>query len=170
MTTHRPAPPRPDPSPGTSIAVPRRFHPCVKCTAHRTDGQPCRNWACRGQQVCGSHGGRSPQAKAAAWRRLEAAAAEAIITRALSEDAMVTQQRAASARRVLGLPSEAERMARTWARHLADMARLDALEAELTGAVRRPVQGELSITARPRRGSALVFPGGRDHGSEGNHG
>lgn len=45
------------------------------CAAHRSDGQPCRNVAARGQDVCRFHGGSAPQAKAAAVRRQQARAA-----------------------------------------------------------------------------------------------
>lgn len=57
--------------------MPRKA-PKVRCTAHRRDAKPCTAWACHGQKVCGAHGGKSPQAKAAAARRLldQAAAAE----------------------------------------------------------------------------------------------
>lgn len=40
------------------------------CTAHRTDGEPCRNPAIKGAEVCRHHGGSAPQVKAAARRRL----------------------------------------------------------------------------------------------------
>jgi hypothetical protein len=32
----------------------------VKCTAHRTDGQPCNDNALEGQRVCWNHGGATP--------------------------------------------------------------------------------------------------------------
>ena len=35
----------------------------VKCHAKRQDGEPCTNWAARGQQVCMKHGGRAGQNK-----------------------------------------------------------------------------------------------------------
>jgi hypothetical protein len=44
----------------------------VRCTAHRTNGQPCKRWAIRGATVCASHGGLAPQVRAAAARRIEA--------------------------------------------------------------------------------------------------
>jgi hypothetical protein len=42
----------------------------VRCTAHRTDGLPCRAWSIRGSYVCRVHGGRAPQVRAAAEFRL----------------------------------------------------------------------------------------------------
>lgn len=40
-----------------------------KCTAHRTDGEPCGGWAMTAQQVCRAHGGMAPQARYAAYVR-----------------------------------------------------------------------------------------------------
>lgn len=40
-----------------------------RCTARRTDGEPCGNRPLKGQTVCKFHGGAAPQAKAAAARR-----------------------------------------------------------------------------------------------------
>lgn len=42
-----------------------------KCTGRRSNGQACSKWPMNGQAVCRNHGGASPQAKAAAERRLE---------------------------------------------------------------------------------------------------
>jgi hypothetical protein len=48
----------------------------VTCTAKRsTDGQPCKNAAVKGSTVCGYHGGKAPQVRAAAARRLAEAQA-----------------------------------------------------------------------------------------------
>jgi hypothetical protein len=41
-----------------------------RCTAHRSDKQPCRAWAVWGATVCVSHGGAAPQVRRAAQRRL----------------------------------------------------------------------------------------------------
>ena len=42
-----------------------------RCTAHRTNGQPCNNWAIKGGNVCRIHGGGAPQVKARAQERLQ---------------------------------------------------------------------------------------------------
>lgn len=47
------------------------------CTAHKTNGDPCPNWAVRGASVCSAHGGRAPQVRAAAEERLAVEAAVA---------------------------------------------------------------------------------------------
>jgi len=77
------APPRPPPpthEPALRLPDPRLWTPPVRlrlrvrCTAHRSDGAPCRAWAIRGGRVCSVHGGRAPQVREAARRRLESAA------------------------------------------------------------------------------------------------
>jgi hypothetical protein len=42
----------------------------VRCRGHRGDGSPCKRWSIRGAYVCPSHGGRAPQVRRAAERRL----------------------------------------------------------------------------------------------------
>ena len=49
------------------------------CKGHKKDGSPCGNYALKGQLVCRMHGGASPQAKAAAERRLALQAIDADI-------------------------------------------------------------------------------------------
>ena len=49
-------------------AVPER-----QCTAHKRNGNRCRNAAIRGGTVCGYHGGNAPAVKAKARLRLEMA-------------------------------------------------------------------------------------------------
>ena len=44
-----------------------------KCSAHSQSGKPCENFSMTGQAVCGTHGGRSPQAMAKAQRMIELA-------------------------------------------------------------------------------------------------
>jgi hypothetical protein len=78
------APPRlppPTHEPDLRLPDPRLWRPParlrlrVQCVAHRSsDGEPCEAWAIRGGRVCAAHGGRAPQVRDAARRRLETAA------------------------------------------------------------------------------------------------
>lgn len=47
-----------------------------RCSAHRTDGEPCLAWAMLGSVTCAAHGSRAPQVKRAAKRRVARAKAE----------------------------------------------------------------------------------------------
>lgn len=54
---------------GVSLKMSRK-RPAVPCSARRSNGLPCANFAMHGGRVCHAHGGRAPQVKAAAVRRL----------------------------------------------------------------------------------------------------
>ncbi|MDJ0393515.1 hypothetical protein QMK17_09240 [Rhodococcus sp. G-MC3] len=45
-------------------------NPAVTCTARRTDGQPCGNYAVKGSTVCKNHGGFAPHTRLAASQRM----------------------------------------------------------------------------------------------------
>ena len=51
-----------------------------KCKAHKKSGEPCGNYALRGQLVCRFHGGGSAHARQAAQRRLLALVEPALAT------------------------------------------------------------------------------------------
>jgi hypothetical protein len=50
-----------------------------RCRARRGNGEWCTKWPVKGAKVCGTHGGRAPQVKAAAKKRLEAESALAAV-------------------------------------------------------------------------------------------
>lgn len=79
MTTPTNRPPKPpwDSSPEnnlTAVGAPR-------CKAMNRSGGRCKKPALKGQEVCDYHGGNTPQARAAAQRRLEAREAEKAVER-----------------------------------------------------------------------------------------
>lgn len=57
---------------GPSMGPPR-------CSARRTNGEPCKNRPMRGQAVCRKHGGAAPQSRAAAARRQVETEARAVL-------------------------------------------------------------------------------------------
>lgn len=52
--------------------------PAQRCTARRSDGEPCKAWAITGGSVCVYHGGKAPQVREAARKRLEGLVPEAL--------------------------------------------------------------------------------------------
>ena len=58
-----------------------RIRPARPCGARRTNGEPCRNFAMLGGRVCHAHGGRAPQVRQAARRRLTEAAVMNVLAR-----------------------------------------------------------------------------------------
>lgn len=66
--------------------------PHPRCSGHKRDGSPCGQHPMAGQRVCKMHGGASPQARAAAARRLaEEAARAAVVTLGLPVDISPTE-------------------------------------------------------------------------------
>ena len=109
-----PRQPPPTHEPGLGLADPRLWRPParlrlrVRCTAHRSDGGECQAWAIHGGRVCAAHGGRAPQVRAAARRRLESAALTAYLYRRVPPG-LVGASPVGWAASVLG--GDAERMA-----------------------------------------------------------
>lgn len=58
--------------------------PHERCAGHNRAGNPCGLWPKAGQRVCGRHGGDSPQALAAADRRLEEEAKQVALREGLA--------------------------------------------------------------------------------------
>ncbi|MFD5809407.1 hypothetical protein [Rhodococcus aetherivorans] len=76
----------------------RNPDPSRICTAHRTNGEPCRKTAIRGGNVCMTHGGAAPAVRAKARTRLEMAAdrmAKELLGIATDDDAPVAVKLAA---------------------------------------------------------------------------
>jgi hypothetical protein len=66
------------------------MHADTHCTARRRNGEPCRNWAMLGTNVCRMHGGAAPQVRRRAQQRiLEASDKAAARLVELMQDAKV---------------------------------------------------------------------------------
>lgn len=78
--------------------VPRGAVPSVKCSAIRSNGEPCARWAIVGGTVCPTHGGSAPQVREAARRRIQTLAPDALDTMVslLDSPSEAVRQRAAA--------------------------------------------------------------------------
>ena len=93
----------------------------MRCKAHRTDGQPCGNWAIKGGQVCRYHGGSSGHVKAAAQRRL----AEQEAARAMAKYAPDRKPLENPVEALLSLASEIEGWRKYMAGKVAELESAD---------------------------------------------
>jgi hypothetical protein len=59
-----------DARPDLNLWLPKRVRWRVRCTAHRSNGQPCRAWSVHGASVCVAHGGAARQVRRAGLRRV----------------------------------------------------------------------------------------------------
>lgn len=88
-----------------------RVRQARRCTARRTNGEPCRAYALLGAEVCWTHGGAARQVRQAAQRRVAEAdvqrAADAAIRRYLRELKKWQVTRILIASALLDLPPEA---------------------------------------------------------------
>lgn len=60
----------------------------AKCSAHRSNGEPCQRSPIAGGAVCATHGGSAGHVKAAAARRLEVAAVEADVRAVIASEGL----------------------------------------------------------------------------------
>ncbi len=108
--------------------------PALRCRAMRTNGNPCGNYAMVGARVCHAHGGRAPQVRGAALRRLQTAELYGTLSRHLAEQEAERAALAPWARELRALrwnsmvgietPEELARRARLLARQLSRSARI----------------------------------------------
>lgn len=110
-----------------------------RCHVTKKDGDQCGKVAMDGQRVCGTHGGRAPQAKAAARRRLDEAADRMarellkIATTSESESVKLTAVRDALDRAGLKPPTQVEvgpKAPEPWEELLGDVAHITRAQHE----------------------------------------
>jgi hypothetical protein len=95
---------RKGPVSGRSVGlVPQGHVPAQKCSARRSNGEPCKRWAIIGGTVCPTHGGSAPQTRAAAHARIAALAPAAfhVMHAALSEEGVPWAVRVRAAQDIL---------------------------------------------------------------------
>lgn len=110
-----------------------------RCHVTKKDGDQCGKVAMDGQRVCGTHGGRAPQAKAAARRRLDEAADRMarellkIATTSESESVKLSAVRDALDRAGLKPPTQVEvgpKQPEPWEELLGDVAHVTRAQHE----------------------------------------
>lgn len=110
-----------------------------RCHVTKKDGDQCGKVAMDGQRVCGTHGGRAPQAKAAARRRLDEAADRMarellkIATTSESESVKLSAVRDALDRAGLKPPTQVEvgpKAPEPWEELLGDVAHITRAQHE----------------------------------------
>lgn len=110
-----------------------------RCHVTKKDGDQCGKVAMDGQRVCGTHGGRAPQAKAAARRRLDEAADRMarellkIATTSESESVKLSAVRDALDRAGLKPPTQVEvgpKAPEPWEEVLGDVAHITRAQHE----------------------------------------
>lgn len=110
-----------------------------RCHVTKKDGDQCGKVAMDGQRVCGTHGGRAPQAKAAARRRLDEAADRMahellkIATTSESESVKLAAVRDALDRAGLKPPTQVEvgpKQPEPWEELLGDVAHVTRAQHE----------------------------------------
>jgi hypothetical protein len=107
-----------------------RIRPAVPCAARRSNGEPCKNYAMLGGAVCHAHGGKAPQTRQAAQRRLIMAQAERAFARLQAvrqarEDALSPWAPEIRLERLMGqiTPKESARRLRRIATEMTKVAR-----------------------------------------------
>lgn len=105
----------------------------LRCVARRTNGEPCGNFAMVGCRVCHAHGGRAPQVRNAARRRLAMAEVHTVLTRVRAERSAIDDALRPWAGELSGLrwdagldlepPEVLARRARVMARAMEEAAR-----------------------------------------------
>lgn len=153
-----------DPSVSGPIGNPKwaNLTPEQRCRAHKTNGEPCSRPPVSGATVCTHHGGRAPQVKAKAKRRLEEAAdreARELLkmsTDATSESVRLSAINSALDRAGINAPTraEVEVSAKPWENVLQGMAEQVAAGSRAQSRAARGEQPEPGPPA-PTRAEAL---------------